>query len=88
MSCVSSRDIRRWLQEQALTSGWSYLSHFVGFLKRGLDVKWSRYHSTATTAVHHDLQSNLNVGPLWRLMSPEAGIQDGGYSCHMIKQLS
>lgn len=88
ISSVSLRDIRSWLQEQALTSGWSYPFHYLGFLKRGLDVKWTRYHGTATTAVRRDLQSNLNVGPSWRLMSPEAGIQDGGYSCHMIKQLS
>jgi hypothetical protein len=88
MSIVSLRDIRSWLQEQALTSGWSYPSHFLGFLKRGLDIKWPRYHGTATTAVRRDLQSNLNVGPLWRLMSPDAGIQDSGYSCHMIEQLS
>jgi hypothetical protein len=88
ISRVSLRDIRSWLQEQALTSGWSYPFHFLGFLKRGLDMKWPRYHGTATTAVRRDRQSNLNVGPLWRVLFPEAGIQDGGYSCHMIKQMS
>jgi hypothetical protein len=72
MYSASLRDIRSWLQEQALTSGWSYPFHFLGFLKRGLDIKWPRYHGTDTTAVRRDLQSNLNVGRLWRLTSPDA----------------